>query len=278
MFKNILCCVDSSPYASSVVETGLYFHSHFNSFLKLIHVIDIRMYEWSVSMGMDGFTSVLPSTSFQEESKKLLEERGNEVLQKAKEMLETKKAAFELIKEYGSPADIICEKARMTDLIVMGLKGEFAKWSSKFLGAVTEIVSRQCIKPILFVHQTVKPVNRILLAYDGSDHAAKAMSYAAFMGEKLKVPISLLTVHDNDVIASEIQHEAMTYLKSYDILVEEIIAGGVPEEQIIKYSNELAADLLVMGGYGHSRIREAILGSVTVQVLRKSSIPVMLIK
>lgn len=278
MFKNVLVSLDSSSYAKGVLEAASFWAKKFGSFLKLLHIVDIRLYEWSISLGMDGFTSVLPSASFQEESKELLEQRANDILQKAREFCDKENLKFEIIKEYGSPTDVIIEKAKFSDLLIMGFKGEFAKWSSKFLGAVTEVVSREAERPILFCHEEFAVPKKALIAYDGSEHSIKALTYAGYIGEKLGIPITVLTVHDDDIIAQEIQNEALSYLRSYEIVLEEKIVGGIPEKQILEQSREIGANFIIMGGYGHSRIREAILGSTTIQVMRESEFPILLIK
>jgi nucleotide-binding universal stress UspA family protein len=55
-----------------------------------------------------------------------------------------------------------------------------------------------------------------------------------------------------------------------------VLKEGNPEEVITSVAREGNHDLIVMGAYGHTRIRELILGSVTTLVLRKSTIPVLL--
>ncbi len=278
MFKNVLAALDSSPYARGVMDASSFWAKKFSSRIKVLHIIDVRLYEWSVSLGMDGFTSVLPSATYQEESRKLLEQRADEVLKRASEPLKSKKISFEILKEYGPPTDVIIEKGKFADLIIMGFKGEFARWSSKFLGAVTETVSRQLEKPILFTRTEFAPPKKIMLAYDGSENSIKALSYAGSIAEKLSVPLMILTVHDDDIIAKEIQNEAVSYLRSFQIIIEERISGGLPENQIPEKAKDENVGLIVMGGYGHSRIREEILGSTTIQVMRKSEIPILLVK
>ena len=49
-----------------------------------------------------------------------------------------------------------------------------------------------------------------------------------------------------------------------------------PSDKIVEVAKESGANLIVMGSYGHSRIREAILGSVTVQTMRKSTCPLLM--
>jgi nucleotide-binding universal stress UspA family protein len=52
--------------------------------------------------------------------------------------------------------------------------------------------------------------------------------------------------------------------------------SGKESDEIIKYIKEGAVELMVMGAYGHNRLRELFLGSTTSHVIRKSPIPVLL--
>ncbi len=278
MIKNVLTALDGSPYAHTVLDYAKYFSEKFNSLIKVIHVIDIRMYEWTVSLGMDGFSTVMPSASFQEESRLLLEKRGEEIISRAESFLRKNNISHELIKEHGVPVEVIAANGKVADLIIMGVRGEYAKWSKKFLGTVTEAVSRETHRPILYVQNNFKAFSKILLPYDGSEHAGQALSYSAFMAEKLEIPVVLLTSHHDEVIASELMHEALSYFHPYNVIVEEVTTKGHPDKDILKVQEEKKCDLIIMGAYGHSRIREAIIGSVPIQVLRAANVPVMLVK
>ena len=57
---------------------------------------------------------------------------------------------------------------------------------------------------------------------------------------------------------------------------ETITLSGKEQDEIIKFIREGAVELMVMGAYGHNRLRELFLGSTTSHVIRKSPIPVLL--
>jgi nucleotide-binding universal stress UspA family protein len=59
---------------------------------------------------------------------------------------------------------------------------------------------------------------------------------------------------------------------------EIIIFTGKEQDEIMKYINAEPVELMVMGAYGHNRLRELLLGSTTSQIIRKSPIPVLLIR
>lgn len=277
MVKSILLAVDGSAFTEPVLKYGITFAKKFQALLKVLTVIDIRIFEWAVAIGVEGFAPIIPSSGYQEESQRLLEQKAEEILKKTEEILKKSDVQYVLEKESGNPIDLICDKSRLVDMLIMGARGEFAKWSDKMLGATLEAITRLSIKPVFITPKDFKDINKILIAYDGSENASKALSLAAFFASKLKLPLCLLNVNDSQQNARTLLNEAKEYLRPHEIpTVEEKVAEGDPAERIVQISNELGVDLIIMGSYGHSRIREAILGSTTVQTMRKSSIPVLM--
>ncbi len=279
MVKSILLAVDGSAYTEFVLRYGVTLAKAFDAQLRVLTVVDVRFFEWAVAIGVEGFAPVLPSTAFQEESQKILEEKAEKVLERAGAMLKSEGVPFTLEKESGSPVEVICEKVKVADLLVMGARGEFEKWSDKMLGATFESVSRLSIKPIFVVHKEFRPLQKMMLAYDGSENSNRALPWAGYWAEKFQVPLYVLTVNENTEEGHAVLEEAAAYLQSYTIPeLSTLLKSGDTAETIVGTVKEIQADTIIMGSYGHSRIREAILGSTTVQVMRKSPVPVLMVK
>ncbi|MFZ0389474.1 MAG: universal stress protein [Calditrichia bacterium] len=277
MIKSILLAVDGSAYTEPVLMQGISLARYFKAHLKVLTVIDVRIFEWAVAIGVEGFAPVIPSSAYLDESQKLLEQKAEEVLKRTREILQDKDISFSLEKESGNPIDTICEKARLVDLVIMGARGEFAKWSDKMLGATLESLSRICIKSLLITQRAYREIKKILIAYDGSNNASRALTFGAHFAETMKIPLVVLTVSAEEKEGDRILEEAREYLQPYRL--SELSFHNVTGEaaaQIVKAAEKENADLIVMGSYGHSRIREAILGSNTVQVMRNADVPVLL--
>ena len=277
MIKSILLAVDGSVFSDSVLQYGLQCARQFRAILRVLTVIDIRIFEWAVAIGVEGFAPVIPSSTYQEESKKLLDQKADEVLNKTEKILSGQDAQFSMEKESGNPVDVICDKARYVDLVIMGARGEFARWNAKMLGATLEATTRLSIKPVMVVPKDFRPISKILVAYDGSKNASKALTLAGHFAASLQTPLDILNINSSRDTADSILSDAVEYLSAYDLpTTEKHIAEGDPAQLIVQTAHQLADDLIVMGSYGHSRIREAILGSTTVQVMRNSDLPILM--
>lgn len=277
MIKSILLAIDGSVFSESVLQYGLQSAKEFQATLRVLTVIDIRIFEWAVAIGVEGFAPVIPSTAYQEESKQLLDQKADEVLKKTEKILSDQGVQFSLEKESGNPVDVICEKARFVDMVIMGARGEFARWNAKMLGATLEATTRLSIKPVMVVPKDFRPISKIMVAYDGSKNASKALTLAGHFAASLQAPLDILNINSSSDAGNAILSDALEYLSAFDLpSTEKHVVEGEPASKIVETAHDFHDDLIVIGSYGHSRIREAILGSTTVQVMRNSDIPILM--
>ncbi len=278
MIKSILLSVDGSVYTDAQVKHTIHLAQAFEARVNVLSIIDVRIFEWAVVMGTDGFVPVIPSNVYQEETRKMLEDKAAAVLDKCAGILAKAALEYETNKIHGAPADIICEKAHLVDMLVIGARGEFAKWKKNLVGATLDAVMRQWSKPLLITPQKYQKIDKILVAYDGSDRSNKALQLAGFFAAELQTTLHVLTVHDKPRMREKFLSDAESYLQPYQIEVKTIGVSGNPEKEIIAIAEDKKCRLIIMGAFGHSRIREAILGSTTEQVIRNAAIPVLLSK
>jgi nucleotide-binding universal stress UspA family protein len=122
-------------------------------------------------------------------------------------------------------------------------------------------------------------VDTVVIAWDGSRPAARAVADALPVLERAK-EVRVLTVLNEKVLSSESPAaELAKYLERHGIVARPdcIDAAGRRIGEILKsYLTSHQADILVMGAYGHSRLREFILGGATRSMLLKPPLPVLL--
>ncbi|KYK22039.1 hypothetical protein AYK24_02615 [Thermoplasmatales archaeon SG8-52-4] len=279
MIKSILLAIDGSNYTESILKYGVDLAKKFDAHLRVLTVIDIRIFEWAVAIGVEGFAPIIPSTAYQEESQRLLEEKADKLLERTSEVLKEANVSFEIEKASGSPVEIICDKCRLADLIVMGCRGEFGPWRDKMLGATLEATSRLAIKPLLVTQKEYSSISHILFAYDGSINSNKAFPWVGAFAKQFDAKLTILIVSADAESAERILKDSTNYLSNYDLSeINTLIKEGDAETKIVETAKEVKADLIIMGSYGHSRIREAILGSTTVHVMRNALVPILMVK
>ncbi len=278
MIRSILLPIDGSTYSKSVLEYGIHLGKALNATLRVLTVVDIRLYEWNLAAGNDSFVPVVTTTAFQEETQQMLKAKAKAILEKAEDMLKKTGLSYETDTVDGIPADEISDRAKISDLVILGIRGEYERWGRHDLGATVEVTARQISKPVLLVDKTFTPFKRILCGYNGSDAANRALQLSAFLSKELQMLLQVVVVSSSEEERSALLNEAGHYLEPYEIefqLRHETEPSAV--DALINARNNAPFDVLLsIGSFGHSRLREAILGSTTVQLMRKAAKPILL--
>jgi nucleotide-binding universal stress UspA family protein len=180
-----------------------------------------------------------------------------------------------LVVKHGEVAQQICQAARWVDLVVVRLAhppspGPLARLSSGF-----RILIRGCPRPVLAVPGQAFSPDRIVLAYDASPKAQEALYVAAYAAGCWKSGLVIVTVEQKGLVTSEVQDHAREYLESRGVEAQWVSEPGAVPEIVLQVAQDYALDLLMMGGYGHRPLVEAVLGSAVDQVLRESARPVL---
>ena len=134
----------------------------------------------------------------------------------------------------------------------------------------------RCPAPILAVPGSRSPMNHALLAYDGSPKAKEALYLSTYLASRWNISLTIISVMESSQVTDKTLREALSYAERHD--VKPILVGKSHDvaEAILQTADEQKCDFFVMGGYGHSPVVEAALGSAVDQVLRESDRPVLI--
>jgi len=130
--------------------------------------------------------------------------------------------------------------------------------------------------PVFVASQEFRPISRVLVAYDGSASAKVAIERMSTSPVFTDLDICVLCVGQDNARAMATAEEAVARLRRANITATPRSAAGEPEEVLGKLVSQDGFDLLVMGAYGHSRIRHLIIGSTTTAMIQIVKIPVLL--
>jgi len=277
MFNRILVPTDGSSTAAAAVHHALELATAFDSTLVGLYVVDVRVIEGPLLQTLTPLWGDVPAPSWQADITESLEERGREVLDTFAERARQADRPVETSLEIGIVPEVIVEKAKSADIVVLGRRGEHAEFGDQPVGATAHGVARRSAKPILVCPRGEVPLERPLVAYDGSDHACRALSLAVAYAERRHAPLHLVAVRSRREDAEALLDEAETFADGHDLApVRHARESDHPSETILQVADEVAADLLVMGAYGKGRLREFLLGSTTEAILTRFPHPVLL--
>lgn len=274
MIKQILVPTDGSEHATIGAQYGIGLAKQHEASLIGLHIVDIRLLEGPFLRDISASLGTAPYVNYQNNIAAILEERGKATLEDFRERCERARIPFQGIQITGPVMQTIVSQSELADLVVIGRGVEQGQWIEGLLGSTTENVVRHATRPVLVTARREAAIRRFVVAYDGSPHARSALHFATSLGEAWLVPFEVLTVARDG--GEEIIEEARTYLKAHELTVDYTVRQGDPRDTLVDFAREREADLLVMGAFGHSKVRELLLGSTTHYVLNHAPCPVLL--
>ena len=185
--------------------------------------------------------------------------------------------------ETGTVAQMLCDRARWNDLLVMSLRHPPGKQMLQRLSSGFRRVIQRCSRPVLAVPGVASPLQRALLAYDGSAKAEEALFVATYLAgrwhEMLNVDgpaLVVVTVAADEEEAMRVSARARRYLEAHEVQAACVVRSGPADAAILTASDEYHCDYLIMGSYRARPLLEIMLGSTLNQVLRQSTKPLLI--
>ena len=281
----LIAFIDGSVYSQSVCDHAAWIAGRTGAEVEVIHVLGRRSMssvpsDLSGSIGL-GARSALLKELAEGDAKmaKLAHERGRAILDDAKARIEA--AGVGTVTTRLRHADIvetIQEVEAGADLIVIGKRGEAADFARLHLGSNLERVIRSSAKPVLVASRAFKPIEKLLVAFDGGPSVGKAVNFLANVQGFDGLDFRLLSVGNEEAAMRKNLEAAAETLRAGGHIADIRVEPGQPDKVIADMADAGETDLLVMGAYGHSRIRNLIIGSTTSEMIRSCRIPVMLFR
>jgi len=281
----LIAFIDGSIYSESVCDHAAWIARRTSAEVEVMHVLGRRMVSTapgnlSGSIGLGARSSLLEQLAESDaQAARLAQERGRAILADAKARIEAEGVA-----EVGTRlrnadiVDTIQEYEAGADLIVIGKRGLAADFARLHLGSNLERVVRSSHKPVLVASRAFRPIKRVLIAYDGGRSVTKAVDFIAGLQGFDGLDFRLLSVGQENPETRRKLEAACETLRAAGYIADARVEPGEPEKVIAEMSEADETDMLIMGAYGHSRIRNFIIGSTTTEMLRSCKIPVMLFR
>jgi len=277
MVRSILIPTDGSEYGRTAIDYGICLAKKLEAQLIGLHVIDAGLMQGPVCGDISGSIGLPPYQEFLPVIEAGVDERANAILKSFRERCEAAGLRPEARKALGVIDETIIEEGKRTDWILLAQRGEhFHLARGGILGSTAELVVRNSGKPVLVTPARYQDIESIALAYDGSPPAHNALALAAGLSEKAAWPLTIICITDDGAVADRLHGKIEAFLDAFQIDCETLTIQGKEDREILKFIQEGSVELMVMGAYGHNRLRELILGSTTSFVIRKSGIPVLL--
>ncbi|MFK8079808.1 MAG: universal stress protein [Granulosicoccus sp.] len=283
--SKLVAVIDGSIYSASVCEHAAWISNRAGSEVDIVHVLGRRNVSsepsnLSGSIGLGARSSLLAELAELDAQKaRLAQKRGRAILDDAEMLLGSRGVnSVHTRLRNGEIVETIEELESEADLLVLGKRGEAADFDSGHLGSNLERVIRSTTKPVLVAARSFKPINRVLFAFDGGKSSLKAIEYLSQAAHYNDLICHVLMVSNETPDHRRQVEGAVAALNKGGFKASGEILQGQPETVITDQVESQGFDLVVMGAYGHSRIRNLIIGSTTTEMIRSCKVPVLLFR
>lgn len=284
MKTNVLACIDGSKHTATVCDYAAWASSRLGASLILLNIIPkseptllFNISGAASLMSQDNITKDLAELDIKREA--LAKAHSRQILDQASQHIEASGyMAPHTVQHVGRLVEEIEKYDDYCQLLVMGRRGANEDERKGHLGSHVEQVIRTTDKSLLLTWDTFKQPENIMLAFDGSNTSRKGVALVAASPLFKGLNCHLVMVADADPQNLELLEVARLHLEEAGLKATAKLVQGDIKKNLLSYQKQNNIDLVVMGAYGHSRIRQWLLGSITDLMLQESTKPLLIIK
>ncbi len=284
--NKLYACIDGRATTTAVIDAATWSARKLAVSLELLHVLESPplpplLSDYSGTIGLDAQEALLKELSaLDAQRNQLAQEAGRQLLANAS----TRAIAAGVTQlnthlRHGDLIDAVLEVEPDVRLFVLGENYHPSKPGKMHLDHHVERVIRTVKCPVLVAtSQQFEVPQRVVMAFDGSPTSHKMVETVARSPLLVGLPVLLAMAGTDAPQARQQLAAAAQVLQAEGFSATTELLPGNPEQSLPPLLKGQGAALLVMGAYGHSRIRQFIVGSTTTTLLRLSEVPVLILR
>jgi nucleotide-binding universal stress UspA family protein len=284
--KNILCCINGFKPSETAIDYGSWLSKTSQYTLKLFHAIDTQYTDneadLSGSIGLGAKEELLKEfVETEHQQNKLLQRRGRIILDGGARRAQSNGVLkVDQCLRKGKVIENILDLKEKISIIVLGKYGEKHQslQDKSAVGHKVESIVRSLEKPILIVADDFKEPKSMCLAFDGSEGSRKALGFVAQNPSFQKLEIHLVYVGPESESLKTGLNAAQKILEGASISSKTIFLQGEVGETLKDYVQKNEISILAMGAFGHSWLRDMVMGSITSKMISIMRTPVLLVR
>lgn len=284
MTNKIIALVDGSIYSESVCHHAAWIAKRTGAPVELIHVLGRRgapeKQDLSGSIRLGARTQLMEElAALDAQRAKLVSHRGRAVLEDARAIVD-QDGVTEITTRlrHGDVVEAIAEIEKDARVILIGKRGEAADFAKGHLGSNLERIVRAAHRPVFVASRAFNLIESVLVAYDGGSSSMKAVDHIARSPLFAQLKVTVVTVGSETPQIKKGLGDAKALLGAAGIDADTRVIEGQPETELGKLVEQEGFGMVVMGAYGHSRIRSLVIGSTTTEMVRSCKVPVVLMR
>ncbi|HPU20081.1 MAG TPA: universal stress protein [Alicycliphilus sp.] len=276
----VFACIDGLATTHAVVDGAFWAAERLQAPMALLHALErpepmppVGDYSGVIGMGAQDMLLERLNT-LDEERTHVAQEAARRMLDEAQARVDqTRIPSLQVLLRHGELTDVLLEHEDGARLFVLGRQHRATAARKLRLDHRVESVIRNVRQPVMVMTTPeFTPPEGFVVAFDGSTTARRAVEAVA------RSPLLRGMPGEPTPEMLEQLHGAQAQLQQAGFAIDTRVVPGLPEEALPALLQSLGNMLLVLGAYGHSRIRQLIVGSTTTALLRLCSVPVVVLR
>lgn len=276
--------IDGSPASFEAFDQALLLSRRLGCALKCVFVVDSRKTQIPYVYSGGGFDIsteriYLPLDSnlreYYARIAKDLSEFGENCLKLCSGRAKDSGIRVTTILREGYPTAELCEECKSADILVVGQKGENAHYKRSIVGSTTEDLVRTSPRPVQVVPKHRESLDKVLFVYDGSRTAENALRFYVNTLGNIASEFAMVLLGEDQTVGNP--DEEIRFLKHHGVPVALLAKEPMSLPHILAAVEERPFDMILVGAYGKRKMLEVILGSTASHLIRKSTVPVLVV-
>jgi nucleotide-binding universal stress UspA family protein len=273
MLKRILVALSGTPFTPIAVRRAVDLAANHGASLTGVTVVDLERLS---DVGPVPIGGASRAHDLAEHRVAVTHERVEEEIAGFERACTEASVPYVVDRENGDAFELLLALWRYHDLTIIGLRGLFEYGVVQNPDDHVVKLIQHGVRPIIAVSPEYREVNRVLVAYDGSPHAAMAMKRFAQLQLWPDATLKLACFGFEDEVATPLLIDAAAYLRAHGYEPEAESMRGGSKPGLLAHAQEWGADLVVMGSTFRSRIRKLVMGPTTQEALMHAGTPLFL--
>lgn len=273
-FRSLLVALDATPANTARTQIAIALAQAFDAHLAgLAPVTGAELQSFQTAAAMDGYVAGASA---------VILGRAEDLAQQFHLRCQAAGlASFEALADKAPTPDSLAQHAQCADLLVMGQPDPSLPNYRQALAELEQLLltSSRPVLLIPYTHLDPVHVRRVLVTWDGSRESVRAMTDALPLLRKAEV---VTLVHwrsapgDDGPLARLASLRQWLAYQGVEAAVRAEVTALAVGDALLNAASDLAADLIVMGAYGHSRWAERLFGGVSRTLLQSMTVPVLM--
>lgn len=277
--EGVAAFIDGSSYAASVCDHAAWAASRLGAPVQLVHALGRSkragtLADLSGNLRIGARRALMDRLAHHDrEAAQLAAERGRALLDDAAERMRgVADIAIDSRLHEGDPVAALEEMRAAPRICLVGKRGEDASGAMRHLGSNLERLLRSSASPVMTVCRLFRPIESFLIGVDGGPSAERAVS-AVCASPLLRGAAAHVLAAGGDPARLA---AAADRLQAAGFAVRAEAVDGPPEDAIARAVRTHDIGLLILGKSGHSRLRQLVVGSTSLELMRRCSVPVLI--